>query len=303
MDRIRFSAVIPTYNRRNMIGHAIDSVLRQSYPAHEIIVVDDGSTDGTIEYLKELYSNFPNISLIRQENLERGAARNRGLNDASGDYVVFLDSDDKMLSQHLEILSRKILELNGPDFIATKYRFESDAGLSNADIMEIPEGFHDYHLFLQGNPLACNICVKKSNPNLALFEEDRKYAIKEDWMFLLQNTRYSKVYIIDAVSLVMHDHPERSMRSGNTLIINKTKLAREWIRERIPLSRPDLKKLDSHISYFCAIHSYIDGKRVQALRYVINAIKSGGFRLKYFVLASKITLGKKLVDKLKGVRP
>jgi glycosyltransferase involved in cell wall biosynthesis len=85
------SVVIPTYNRSGYVVEALDSVLRQTYPNYEVVVVDDGSTDDTCEVLKP-YSGH--IRYVRQENLGAGAARNLGVSQARGEYVAFLDSDD-----------------------------------------------------------------------------------------------------------------------------------------------------------------------------------------------------------------
>lgn len=92
------SVVIPTYNRAWAVCAAIDSVLAQDYPAVELIVVDDGSTDGTEELLAA-YST--NIIHIRQENKGVAAARNRGVAAAHGPLIAFLDSDDYWLPRKL----------------------------------------------------------------------------------------------------------------------------------------------------------------------------------------------------------
>lgn len=86
------SIVIPTYNCRRWLGEAINSALNQTYPYCEIIIVDDGSTDGTGEWVQREYGNH--IRYVWQENSGRGAARNRGLAMAQGDYIQFLDADD-----------------------------------------------------------------------------------------------------------------------------------------------------------------------------------------------------------------
>jgi glycosyltransferase involved in cell wall biosynthesis len=87
------SAVIPTYNRGAYIRRAIESVLAQSVPVDEVIVIDDGSTDGTAEAVSRWYGS--KVRVVRQENGGVSAARRRGVNEASGDWVAFLDSDDE----------------------------------------------------------------------------------------------------------------------------------------------------------------------------------------------------------------
>lgn len=88
------SIIIPTYNRTYCIEHAVDSVLAQTYTSLDVIVVDDGSTDGTAELLACRYANEPRLRCIRQENRGVSAARNAGLRAARGAYISFLDSDD-----------------------------------------------------------------------------------------------------------------------------------------------------------------------------------------------------------------
>jgi len=95
------SVVIPTYNRRVYIGEALDSVLNQTLSGFEVIVVDDGSTDGTDEVIR---SYGGRIHYIRQENRGAAAARNLGVRNARGSYVSFMDSDDLSLPHHLESL-------------------------------------------------------------------------------------------------------------------------------------------------------------------------------------------------------
>jgi glycosyltransferase involved in cell wall biosynthesis len=88
------SVVIPTYNRKGLVLEAIHSALQQEPKNYEVIVVDDGSTDGTVEYLKSL--NLP-IKIISKKNGGVSSARNEGIKYAKGRYVAFLDSDDLWL--------------------------------------------------------------------------------------------------------------------------------------------------------------------------------------------------------------
>ena len=92
------SVIIPTYNRGWIIKEAIDSVLTQDYRDFELIVVDDGSTDNTDDILNSYHGD---IIVFRQENQGVSAARNRGLAEASGRFIAFLDSDDLWLPQKL----------------------------------------------------------------------------------------------------------------------------------------------------------------------------------------------------------
>src|SRR3954470_1099780 len=93
------SAIIPTYNRDKVISNAVDSILKQTYENIEIIVVDDGSRDGTRERLAKYGDK---ISVIAQKNAGPAAARNRGIKASRGQFIAFLDSDDEWLPNKVE---------------------------------------------------------------------------------------------------------------------------------------------------------------------------------------------------------
>ncbi|HEY1580384.1 MAG TPA: glycosyltransferase family A protein [Terracidiphilus sp.] len=110
---MKIAALIPTYNRRGNIFRAIDSVLAQTLPPAEIIVVDDGSTDGTGDAVSAHYGST--VRLIRQENQGVSTARTRAVEEATSEWIAFLDSDDIWLPTKLE-LQQNALRTLGEDF-------------------------------------------------------------------------------------------------------------------------------------------------------------------------------------------
>ena len=140
--------------------------------------------------------------------------------------------------------------------------------------------------------------MRRLNPRLRLFEEDRRYSIKEDWLFFLENLQDQKIFLVDRVTLLMVDHDERSMRQNDRILVDKTFLSREWILNHVRLNDAEVKQLDAHINYFCAIHSYLDFRRKAALNFLIKAFRNGGMKKKYVVLLAKIIAGRKLILKL-----
>ncbi len=103
MSRSGIAVIIPTFNRIDILPRAIDSVLAQTLPADEIIIIDDGSDDDTIGMLAETYpaDRFRTLRCIRQENLGVSAARNHGIRISHSPWLAFLDSDDAWLPDKL----------------------------------------------------------------------------------------------------------------------------------------------------------------------------------------------------------
>jgi glycosyltransferase involved in cell wall biosynthesis len=180
---VAVSVIIPLYNRGEYIKRAIDSVLSQTYQNFEIIIIDDGSTDGSSDVVKR----FPDtrIRLLSQENQGVSAARNKGAGNASSDFLAFLDADDEWLPDHLETLLRlrnkypfagayttayKILEPDGkirsarynallenqeegiiPDFFKSAALGDSPLNSSSVGIPKII--FNEFGGFLSGVPM------------------------------------------------------------------------------------------------------------------------------------------------------
>jgi glycosyltransferase involved in cell wall biosynthesis len=108
-----FSVVIPAYNAEHFIRDALDSVAKQTISDCEIVVVDDGSTDGTVKLVKAWAAAHHGIELrvLQQEHRGIGEARNKGVREATGTYVAFLDSDDIWMERKLEAVAER---LDGP---------------------------------------------------------------------------------------------------------------------------------------------------------------------------------------------
>ena len=96
---MNISVVIPCFNRKNTLPRSIDSVINQTYKPSEIILVDDGSTDGTRDFILKSY---PNIKYFFQTKKGVSSARNKGIRESSSKWIAFLDSDDEWLPQKLE---------------------------------------------------------------------------------------------------------------------------------------------------------------------------------------------------------
>ena len=100
-NKYRFSIIIPVYNTEEYLQECITSVLGQNFANYEIILVNDGSTDRSPEKCDEYAAKYANISVIHQKNKGPSAARNKGVQCAQGEYLLFLDSDDRYCNTEL----------------------------------------------------------------------------------------------------------------------------------------------------------------------------------------------------------
>ena len=109
-NQIKISVILPVYNVASFLKKSIDSLVHQNFNNYEIILVDDESTDGSNVILDDYQKNFKNIKVIYQKNSGSGAARNKGLEIASGEYIYFMDPDDwlegEMLSENYSLASK-----------------------------------------------------------------------------------------------------------------------------------------------------------------------------------------------------
>lgn len=104
---MKISVIVPVYNAEEYLKNCIMSVVRQTYGNWELILVDDGSSDGSLSIADLAAEKDERIRVIHQKNAGPGAARNRGIKEASGDYVVFLDSDDYIDKNYFQLLVPK----------------------------------------------------------------------------------------------------------------------------------------------------------------------------------------------------
>jgi GT2 family glycosyltransferase len=184
---MKISAVIPVYNRKQFIRRAVDSVLKQTTPVWEIIVVDDGSTDGTPKILKS-YGDC--IKVIRQDNMGVSAARNAGIKASGGDWIGLLDSDDEWLPD--KITKAKIFHESNPQI---KIFQTEEIWIRNGRRVN-PKQKHQKHggwILKQSLPL-CIVSPSAAVIERKLFEEiglfDESFPVCEDYDLWLRAARY-----------------------------------------------------------------------------------------------------------------
>ena len=125
---VRISVIVPVFNEEEYVAQCLDSVINQSFKDIEIICVDDGSSDGSLDILRDYEEKDYRIRIITQENQGLSASRNVALDQSTGDYVFFIDSDDYLELTALEELYR-ISVFENVDFTISKLlNFEEKTG-------------------------------------------------------------------------------------------------------------------------------------------------------------------------------
>ena len=128
MEKILLSIIVPIYNVQNYLRRCIESVLSQNLNECEVILVDDGSTDLSGNICDMYEDQFDCIKVIHQKNEGLSGARNKGIERASGEYIMFLDSDDWIEKESIEKFKRVIIN-NNPDLITGKSWVVSEEGI------------------------------------------------------------------------------------------------------------------------------------------------------------------------------
>lgn len=188
-NQIKISVVIPTFNASATISHAIDSCLQQTLAPHEIIVVDDASTDDTESILSN-YSTVKYIKLI--QNSGSSTARNKGISVATGTHIAFLDADDIWHSHKLSLLNMVLSARPEISFLYHSYTLQS------IDSVTLPESGTVYRIpfvkLLNKNTIATPCAIVKTSI-IEPFEPSMRYM--EDYDLWLRLAYRHKAFFID----------------------------------------------------------------------------------------------------------
>jgi len=213
----KVSVIIPTYNNEDTIIEAVESVLNQSYKNIEIIVIDDGSTDSTGDLIKKYLDK---ITYIKQQNQERSSARNRGILEATGKYIAFLDADDLYLKHKIEhqlnlleknqdfgMLYSNTYYLTKRELIETHYKEIS--GKVYPKILKYLKYFHTPNLMVRKD-----ILDKVGHFNTEL-------SVHEDWDLWIRISKEAKI-LFDQIplSIIRRDHQKMNKKK---ICINRLK--------------------------------------------------------------------------------
>ena len=223
---IKVSVVMPIYNAYDYLRPAIDSVLTGTLKEIEIICVDDGSTDHSLDILKEYQAADPRVRIITESNAGPAVARNKGLSRARGEFVIFLDADDfyhpTLLEKLYNLAVEKNLDISVADydiFNSRKSRFERNIPAEHADIFKgdevVSKSTYPDEIFQCVSNYVWNKMFRRSflTEKGLLFDEELR--VFEDAYFVM--TSLSLASAIGKVNEVLIHHRVYSAQSKNRL--------------------------------------------------------------------------------------
>jgi glycosyltransferase involved in cell wall biosynthesis len=266
-----FSVIIPAFNREKFIQKAIDSVLGQDFTNFELIIVDDASTDKTVEIVKANVDNRIKL-VIQPENRERGAARNAGIRAATGKYICYLDSDDRFLTAHLSNFYKHIEKDGFPDalYFSNTMLETKDKIYKRAQPAWDEKNKFGYLLRFTFSP--CRVCVSR---NVALeFPFDETIPGIEDLDNWLHIATKFPILQLHEVTAVYVDHGDSysigdSRRFEKELQFFNKIFSKEILKDLLP--KKERFYLFSKCHYHLAIQSFNQRKRIKTLIHCYKA--------------------------------
>lgn len=245
-EDIFFSIIVPTYNRSGFLDKTIRSVLTQRYTRFELIIVNDGGNDGT-DIVVHSFGD-PRIRYFKKENGERAAARNFGTQQAIGDYVTFLDSDDLLLHTHLSTACTHVLNehplifhlgynvVDDEDNVV--YRWKRLADPANGVLIE-------------GNAFSClGVFIEREVALQHFFNEDRDLSGSEDYELWLRLAARYPIRAFPEVTAKLVNHDFRSVIHFDP---EKLRVRIELLRYYLALDLPFMKFYQGQLNRFHAL--------------------------------------------------
>lgn len=238
------SIVIPVYNVERYLRECLDSVLSQSYPHLQVIAVDDGSPDSSIDILREYAARDSRLQIVRQPNAGLGAARNTGARHARGSFLMFIDSDDVLRPDAIKTYVRT-LRRTGSDFVVGAYeRMNSYQTWPAAWWIRSTHRFSRLGTTLVDSPDACVNAVAWSKFYRRRFWEENGFAFPEGVLYedqALSARAYAKARKFDILAKVTYGWRVREDRSS----ITQQATAIKDLRARLAAAENSLAELDA----------------------------------------------------------
>lgn len=278
------SVIIPVFNVEEYILRCIKSVLSQTYTNYEVLIIDDVSPCRSISLIKEYFNNrLPNnIKIIRRnENGGLGAARNTGIEAAKGDFILFLDSDDWLKNNALELFYKKSIEHNADVVVADFYMATEAIAFPANSFRSVIESTNRREFVLNYNPCAWNKLYHRSlfiTNNIRFPEEKQWY---EDVATIPLILSFCKtVFILKEPLFYYYQRPDSIMgqtRKGNSKLFDIFKSSQRLIKHRRYFTKQEWLNIEESLSFHCG------AARLDDIAGISNIFK----RFKFFNLLYK----------------
>jgi len=259
------SVIIPTYNNADYIGETIDSVLAQTYPAVEIIVVNDGGTDHTPEVVRAYGDK---VRYFEKPNGGVASARNLGLREARGEYVAFLDSDDLWLPTLAE---EEIARLREDPEVGMACCLMENINASGARTgMVKPKVFPGKtveELIAKGSALPSTFIMRRELlDRIGGFDEE--LIIFEDLDLALRIAEVSRIVILEKILALYRLHPHNTTKNETKVFRYQVVFARKWLARGVsPTARAALNRRLAKYAYWLFRHNLKAGRLISAGKY------------------------------------
>lgn len=239
-----FSIIIPVYNKEKFVKNTLDTVLNQTFQNYEIIVVNDGSTDNSLEILRTI--NDPRLKIFSQENQGAAASRNKGMEKAIAPYVCFLDADDSWKTNHLAVLAGVVTKFPDAKMFCSRYvtQINHNTFIKN-NLLDIADDYEGYvedffkSSYINRVALTSAVCLHKG-----VFEElggfNNTTCSTEDLEYWIKIALNYKVAITSQITMVYNFITDNS--SLSKIHITKKTVPNFDIYAREELQNPSLKR-------------------------------------------------------------
>ena len=279
------SVIIPSYNVENYISDCLASLEMQTMYNHiEVILIDDGSSDNTIKVLKKYVERNKNFYLYIQKNKGAGIARNLGLSKAKGEFVTFLDSDDKLITTACELLYKKAISEDSDIVIGQTAWARNENELEPVQYMsswfngDLEENFRANDDIAEGIPVIHAKLIRRNILiNNSVYFPDIRYG--QDTFFSVQCWYYSKnIHIIADIVYIRAERTEKNNKSLTqtfTADVIKHRLEAMRLVDKFYEEKKLTKRLYP-IGHIVQIYLKLDNResKKRALRYILEYIKS-----------------------------
>lgn len=267
-----FSIIIPLYNKSAFIGSTLENVLHQTYPDYEIIIVNDGSTDDSLDRAKQFSDE--RIRLFSQENKGVSAARNYGMAEAKGQYLCFLDADDEWTPNYLENLYKTIQKFPNAGMYCSRYKTKiGNNHFTECQLTDLPENYEGYvqdffkSSFVNRVALTSAVTIDRQ-VFLKIGGFDTNITHGEDLDYWIKIVLHYPIAICSKVTMIYNSTPNNVNLSKTDFVQRKLPDLNQFnIEEK---GNPSLKKFLDIYRIEYALHFHISGDRLRANQYLKN---------------------------------